>query len=188
MLVTTGLPREVSGKQLPTTQGQPDISPPGLTTSCSSPLVQDNGMNIELLRQMIERMEHGNIRIRKLNDFRRQRRINTGGLGDVSDSLDKEQIPNLATFMAQINNHMYMSAPLYIVTGSNAIEAQSCKVINPQLEIEEVENLQLGNTEWQDIINAKTQPIEPKPMKSNYVDYPVFGPAFKLDKSLKEFA
>jgi len=144
MLVTTGLPREVSGKQLPTTQGQPDISPPGLTTSCSSPLVQDNGMNIELLRQMIERMEHGNIRIRKLNDFKRQRRMNTGGLGDISDSEDKEQIPNLTTFMAQINNHMHTMGPSNVATSSNTISSHTKDILKPQPDSEQVRIPRLG--------------------------------------------
>jgi len=110
MSVTTGLPWGVSGKQPPSTRGQPDISLPGPMTSHASPPAWDDRMNIELLRQMIEWTEHGNIRIRKLNDFKRQKRINTGGLGDISDSEDKEQIPNLATLMAQINAHTHISS------------------------------------------------------------------------------
>jgi len=54
-----------------------------------------------------------------------------------------------------------------------------------QPEIEEVENPQIGNSEWQDLIHTRTQATDPKLAKSDYVDYSVVGPAFSLSEASK---
>jgi len=48
---------------------------------------------------MIEHTEHGNIRIRKLNELRRQRRTISLGLCKVLDSEEEESVPNISAYI-----------------------------------------------------------------------------------------
>ena len=55
-------------------------------------MMLDTGMNqsnsianLELFKIMVECTEHGNVRIRKINELRRQKRINSSGLCEVSE-------------------------------------------------------------------------------------------------------
>ena len=70
----SNIPRGVSGKEPPLIRGQPDLSLPDTSTLRDSGTNQGVGdKNLELLRQMIERTERGNIRIRKYNELKRER-------------------------------------------------------------------------------------------------------------------
>src|SRR5882724_1893136 len=85
----------VSGKQPPPDRERTDLSPmiPQNTENLingGSTLVEHN---IELMRQLIKHMESGNIRIRKLNEFRNLRRL-TGPIEDnVSSDKEEELYP-----------------------------------------------------------------------------------------------
>jgi len=44
---------------------------------------------------------------------------------------------------------------------------------------------QLGNPEWQALINSQTWPVGQKQVRSDYIDYSQAGPAFKLSEASK---
>jgi len=44
---------------------------------------------------------------------------------------------------------------------------------------------QLGNTDWQALINVQSQSVDPKQTRSDYIDYLMVGLAFKLSEALK---
>ena len=155
MTLTISIPRGVTRKQPPPNRGQADVSPPDPHTVCT--LAADQGhseLNSELLRQMIERTECGNMRIRKLNEFRRQRRLDSAGLCDVSDSKDEELVPNISSYMAQLNNRSHITDPSNVATGSNAIDPCPCDINKPQSGMEDAENPQLGSSEWHALIDT----------------------------------
>jgi len=70
--LTITILRGIARKQPPPDREQPDLSP--LNTTIPSALISNQGhgnLNLKIFRQVVERTEHGNIRIRKLNKFRR---------------------------------------------------------------------------------------------------------------------
>jgi len=100
----------------------------------------------------------------------------------LSDSEEEDLIPCIASFMAQRNNCTHIDEVLNIVTKSDTIEPQ---VINPLPKVEEERGPQLGNPKWQVIINYKTQLIEQKQVRSDYIDYSEVGLVFKLSEVSK---
>jgi len=104
------------------------------------------------------------------------------GLSDLSDGKEEDPIPCIASYMAQRNNHMHMDEASNIATETDTIEPQ---VINPLPEVEEERGPQLGNPKWQVIINYKTQLIEQKQVRSDYIDYSEVGLVFKLSEVSK---
>jgi len=94
------IPHGVTGKEPPPNRGQLNQPPPDTSTIGVSGMSQGNGnFDLNLLRLLIEHMECGNIRIRKLNKTRRQRRIDLAGLCDVSDSEEEEAVPNISSYI-----------------------------------------------------------------------------------------
>jgi len=103
------------------------------------------------------------------------------GLSDLSDSEEDDPIPCIASFMVQRSNHAHIDEASNIATEADTIEPQA---INPLPEIEEERGPQLGNPEWQAIINSQTQLVKQKQVKSDYIDYSKAGPVFKLSEAL----
>ena len=64
--------------------------------------------NIELMRQC---MESGNIRIRKLNEFRNLRRLTRPIEDNVSSDEEEESIPTISSFLTNINSSLLQLAP-----------------------------------------------------------------------------
>src|SRR5882724_914522 len=61
------IPCAITAKNQPQNRGQPDQPPPATSTIGISETSHGNGnLDLNLLRLLIEHMEHGNIRIRKL--------------------------------------------------------------------------------------------------------------------------
>src|SRR5882724_3345618 len=105
MVVTinmANLPQGVSGKEPPQDREVSILCPQEM------PSIHDSGTrqsardaNLELFKLMVEHMEHSNIRIRKLNELRRQRGIDSSGLCEVSDSEEEESLPNIFSYISQ---------------------------------------------------------------------------------------
>jgi len=129
---------------------------------------------------MFERTECGNIRIRKLNEFRKQRRLESAGLSNLSDSEEEDLIPCIASFMARRSNLTHIDEALNIATKADTIEPQAIHLLPG---IEEDRGPQLGNPKWQVIINSQSWPVEQKQVKSDYIDYSKAGLAFKLSEA-----
>jgi len=89
MVVTinwANIPHGVTGKEPPPDKGVPDQSLQDLTMILDSGMNQNNNIaNLELFKLMVEHTEHGNVRIRKLNELGKQKRINSSGLCEVSE-------------------------------------------------------------------------------------------------------
>jgi len=86
MTLTITIPRGVYSKQPPLNRYQPDISPQSPMMLHILSADQDRSEpNLEVSRQMRERTQQGNVRIRKLNDLKRKRRIDTVGLSSSED-------------------------------------------------------------------------------------------------------
>src|SRR5882724_7090238 len=129
---------------------------------------------------MVERTECGNIRIRKLNKFRRQRRLKSAGLSNLSDSEEEDLIPCIASFMARRSNLTQIDEASNIATKADTIKPQAIHLL-PRME--EDRGPQLGNPKWQAIINSQSQLVKQKQVKSDYIDYSKAGPAFKLSEA-----
>ena len=181
MTLTITIPRGITGKCPPPDQEQPIVPPVNLTIPPALMSQGHSNTSIELFRQMVERTECGNIRIRKLNEFRRRRRLESVGLSDLSDSEEEDPIPCIASFMARRNNLTLIDEASIVVTEADTIKPQA---INPLPEIKEERGPQLGNPEWQVIINSQTQLVKQKQVKSDYIDYSKAGPVFKLSEAL----
>jgi len=186
MVLTITIPRGVPGKEPPHNRERPDQSPPdppAIRTPGTNQFLGDT--NIALLRQMIERTERGNVRIRKLNELKRQRRLESADLCEVSDSEEEEPMPNISSFA------FHSSIPTHIPSLSNEASGSNAIGIGPrvgdasQALDTRTDPAQLGNADWQALINAQDQIPDPKLAKSDYVDYSVLGPAFKLDEASK---
>jgi len=126
---------------------------------------EDKDTNILLLKKMVDHTERGNVRIRKLNEYRRLRRIDTVGLCDISESEEEDPVPTMSSLTVQADR-----SPELHPTPNEGNRADSGR---------------LGNVEWQALINSQDQVHDPKPAKSDYVDYSVLGPAFSLDEASK---
>ena len=123
MTLTITILRGIARKQPPPNREQPDLSLLNLTIPHALISNQGHGNpNLELFRQMVERTECGNIRIRKLNEFRRQTRLESAGLSNVLDSKDEEPVPSIASFMAHINIHAHTALNSNPTTTANIIE------------------------------------------------------------------
>ena len=91
----------VSGKQPPPDRQRPNQSL--MVPQMPKNFIEGGAIlvkhNIELMRKLIEHMEHGNIRIRKLNAFRLKRRL-TGPIDkEVSSDKEEELIPTISSFL-----------------------------------------------------------------------------------------
>ena len=121
----SNIPRGVSGREPPLNRGQPDLSPPDPSTLRDSGTNQGVGdMNLELLRQMIERTERGNIRIRKLNELRRQRRISSSGYAKFRTARKKNRYPTFQlTISGPASRRIYVriQTRLLVPTPSNSV-------------------------------------------------------------------
>src|SRR5882672_12515972 len=105
MVLTITIPRGVSGKEPPHNREHPNQSPPDPPAICTPGTNQNLGdTNIGLLRQMIEHTECGNVRIRKLNKLKRQRRLDSADLCE-----EEEPMPNISSFALQASIPTYMS-------------------------------------------------------------------------------
>jgi len=78
--------------------------------------------NLELLRQMIKHTENGNIRIRKLNELRRQRRTSSLGLCKVSDSEEEEPVPNISAYIFKPSILTHIHTDSNEGSGSNTLQ------------------------------------------------------------------
>ena len=184
MTLTITIPRGVARKQPPPDRERPDLSPLNLTIPHASISNQGHGdPNLELFKQMVEKTERGNIMIRKLNKFRRQRRLESAGLSDVSDSEDEEPLPNIASFMARINTCALSALNSNPTTAADVVEPPT---LEPLLDNGEEGGPQLGNSEWQAHINSQLQPVDPKQTRSDYIDYTTVGLAFKHSEATKK--
>jgi len=189
MVVTVNMlniPHGISGKEPPLNRGQPDLSLPDPSTLRDSGTNQGVGdTNLELLRQMNKHTEHGNIRIRKLNELRRQRQTSSLGLCKVSDSEEEESVPNISAyiFKSSIPTHIPMDSNE--ASGSNTLQLGTRAIEVSHLQESADEHDHLGNTDWQALINLQDQLPDPKLTKSDYLDYSTLAPAFKFEEALK---
>ena len=180
MTLTITIPRGITGKRPPPDREQPSVPPMNPTVPPVPTSQGHDNANIELFRQMVERTERGNIRIRKLNEFRRRRRLESAGLSDLSDSEEEDPIPCIASFMARRNNLTVLDEASIVATEADTVEPQVTHLL-PRVEDDSVP--QHGNPEWQAIINSQSRPVEQKQIKSDYIDYSRAGPAFKLSEA-----
>ena len=142
MTLTITIPRGITGKCPPPDQEQPIVPPLNPTITPVSMSQGHGDASIKLFRQMFERTECGNIRIRKLNEFRKQRRLESAGLSNLSDSEEEDLIPCIASFMARRSNLTHIDEALNIATKADTIEPQAIHLLpgieedrGPQLEI-----------------------------------------------------
>jgi len=129
MVVTinwANIPHGVTGKEPPPDKGVPDQSLQDLTMILDSGMNQNNNIaNLELFKLMVKHTEHGNVRIRKLNELRKQKRINSSGLCEVSDSEEEEPVPNFSSYIFQSNSPVHAQPDTNLSSGSNAVELRS---------------------------------------------------------------
>jgi len=71
---------------------------------------------------MIEHTEHGNARIRKLNELKRQRRISSSGLCEVLDSKEEEPVPNISAYIFKPSMPMHLCMDSNEGSGSNTLQ------------------------------------------------------------------
>jgi len=131
---------------------------------------------------MIECTECGNVRIRKLNEIRRQRRINSSGSCKVLDSKEEELVLNISPYIFHPNSPMHIRPDSNEASGSNTIELGTRPNEVSQLEDGEDGADHLEGAKWNALINSHSQFPDPK---SDYVDYSEIGPAFKLQEAPK---
>ena len=99
--------------------------------------------NIELMRQLIKHTESGNIRIRKLNEFRNLRRL-TGPIEDnVSSDEEEEPIPSISSFLTSINPSVLELAPTAAHT--SAIHRDDQEPLGIPVSVEPTANPELRN-------------------------------------------
>jgi len=108
--------------------------------------------------------------------------LESSGLSDVSESEDEEPIPSITSYMAQRTNHAHIAEDSIVPTRTDAAEPQSLDHL-PENEVDG--GHQLGNSDWQALINTQTHPTDPKQTKSDYIDYSEVGPAFRLSEASK---
>jgi len=90
----------------------------------------------------------------------------------LSDSEDEDPSPCIASYMAQENNCAHIVEASNIATKANTAQPHT---VNPLPENEEEKNPQLANPDWQALINSQTQAVDPKQVKSGYIDYSEVG-------------
>jgi len=106
-------------------------------------------------------------------------------LCDILDSKEEELLPSILSFISQINVPVHTGQISNVASGNNAIRVRSHADKVLFLEKERDEPVKMGNAEWQELIGSQCQPADPRPTKSDYVDYSELGPAFKLSEALK---
>ena len=129
-------PLGVSGKELPPNRNISGQAPPGLSritpSSNTGTTTSDPDPATDILRMIVERTEQGNLRIRRLNDLRKQRRLVSCGLEDISSNEEEEDVPELISLLVAsmrpnsiTSAHLPISQPDPVVseaTGSNALD------------------------------------------------------------------
>src|SRR5882724_9092629 len=81
-----------------------------------------------------------------------------------------------------MNIHAHTALNSNPTTMANVIELLT---LNPLPDNGEEGGPQLGNSEWQALINSQSQLVDPKQMRSDYIDYTTVGLAFKHSEALK---
>src|SRR5882724_11132457 len=85
------VPCGVTRKEPPSNKGVPEQSLQDLTMILKTGMNQSNSnANLEPFKMIVEHTKHGNVRSRKLNKLRRQKRIDSSGLCEVLDSKEEE--------------------------------------------------------------------------------------------------
>jgi len=189
MVVTinmANLPQGVSRKEPPQDREVSILCLQDLPLMCDSGTHQSTrDANLELFKLMVECTECSNIRIMKLNKLRRQRRIDSSGLCEVSDSEEEESLPNISSYITQTKISVHTWANWNVSSGSKAVEIGTHPLDDGQPVEGRIDTEQLGNTDWKVFIGTQSQMPILKPLKSDYVDYSILGPAFRLDEASK---
>jgi len=133
------------------------------------------------MRQLIKHTESGNIRIRKLNEFRNLRRL-TGPIEDnVSSDEEEEPIPSISSFLTSINPSVLELAPTAAHT--SAIHRDDQEPLGIPVSVEPTANPELRNN-WRAMI-ANTNGIQNPLPKDDYLDFSEAAPVFKASEALK---
>ena len=99
MTGSPSLPLGISGKDpLPSRSDGPPLSPlRPQPANAATPARADP--YLELFKDMVERTERANVRIRKLNLLRSQRRLVSQSPADISDDEPEEPLPTVSSFV-----------------------------------------------------------------------------------------
>jgi len=107
------------------------------------------------------------------------------GLSKVSDSKEEEPVPDINSYIFQPSIPMHIQPSTNDASGSNSVKlsthANYVTHLGERIDVTE----QLGNADWQALIRSQDQLPNLKSAKSDYVDYSVIGPAFRLEEASK---
>ena len=175
--------RVISGQSLTRMWGSAPVKTSEMTTSGPDP-------NVNILRTLVEQIEQVNLCIRRLNDLRKQRRLVSCVLENISSDKEEDDIPDITAFMAaSMHSNSFPSMQLLVsqpnldnteATGSNAVD------IGSQIQSDGVSMAPNDNIYWHAAMASANQLEDLKLLKSDYVDYSCLGQVFRLAEASKK--